>query len=58
MGKSEQVAIQLDDVMHGSSRSLNCGLEIFKHLPNLRSEVVLTDDVAGLVEGHLAGDED
>jgi hypothetical protein len=50
--------IQLDDVGHGATGSLDRELQIAEHLLDLRLEITLADQLAGGVARDLAGELD
>jgi hypothetical protein len=53
----QQVAVQFNRVTEVSARGFNSSFHIFKDLLDLRAEIIIADDVAGLVQGNLARDE-
>src|ERR1700746_2886507 len=58
VGQIDGVTVQLDHVVECSARGFQRRLKVFKNLLDLRAEVVLSNEVARLVERNLTRDKD
>src|SRR6185295_15648536 len=58
LGLGEHVDGELDDVVHLAGARSHDRLEILADLAELGDQIAAADDLAGLVECHLAGDVD
>jgi hypothetical protein len=58
MRELKEEAVELDNVVESATGGFDGGVEISKDLLGLCAEVVFADEIAGLVEGDLAGDKD